>query len=736
MISRKTFYTMLTVTLFMFAVFSLGGCGGSSSSDNSVSRSTVFVGTQGGTLFEALKSKISFDTFDSAENVDIAGSINEGGMVIFGLDYYKDMTEDKKSLLRELYEKNVTIVLLDADKTQINAMRNALGLYEIIDETVSLEDWKSFLSLSSSDLTISGDVAETEALYSVAKRNDDFIYSIPNDSAIASNKGERHKDDELTSPDKTMSQEEAIKILDETFAEMAKELNTRLKKLWSDFMTTYGFTKGTKATKTEAEGKETATITYDGNNTIRVVGTLENGESEDMTLTKISDDKFSFDVSQSLVEEALKELDKTYSDEEAKKLYHESQVENFLEWHKNLDTMSESMAAEKSEIRASAEEVNLADFKGESFTCDLSPVEYVIKFLKNDTSNGYKVPRKAILKRRKNNVTINVYPVHNFSDGSDWYILKLGGTLNPQNQYFHDRRTGGTDYVYGHTGYYALAACIDNSESGITMIDHSPKNVNYKETKTVGLTLNLNGKIGLSDKGASGEIGGGISKTKTRSFTVEDYQNIDESVGSFLRVKYNFKMPEDDGNNGIAGDGLEDAVISSRTAFVPDVQGVWRIDKSYWQKNGFQRNMTVGLEWSDAIARGNINLCWATIYSQSQVDYPETVTPFKFTPKPPMHLALSKTTIDVNNELQTAEFTLLSEGNWSAKLDSSLSQWCSISESSGSATGDQEEHLSLTISPNNTGKYRSGKITFTLNSGGLKEEHVLKVNQYATTKVK
>ena len=101
-----------------------------------------------------------------------------------------------------------------------------------------------------------------------------------------------------------------------------------------------------------------------------------------------------------------------------------------------------------------------------------------------------------------------------------------------------------------------------------------------------------------------------------------------------------------------------------------------------------------------------------------------------------MHLALSKTTIDVNNELQTAEFTLLSEGNWSAKLDSSLSQWCSISESSGSATGDQEEHLSLTISPNNTGKYRSGKITFTLNSGGLKEEHVLKVNQYATTKVK
>ncbi|MBR0316875.1 MAG: leukocidin family pore-forming toxin [Synergistaceae bacterium] len=739
MISRKTFYTMLTVTLFTFAVFSLGGCGGSSSSDNNVTASmnTVFVGTQGGTLFETLKSKISFDTFDSAENVDIAGSINEGGMVIFGLDYCKDMTEDEKSLLQELYEKNVTIVLLDADKTQINAMRNALGLHEI-DETVSLEEWKSFLSLSSSDLTISGDVSNTEALYSVAKRTDDFIYSIPNDSAIASNKGERHKnyDYVLTSPDKTMSQEEAIKILEETFAELAKELNAALGDLWKKIMTDYKFTKGTAATITEIEGKETATITYDGNNTIHAVGTLENGKPAEMTLTKISDDKFSFDVSQSLVEEALKEPDKTYSDEEAKKLYHESQVENFLEWHKNLDTMSESMAAEKSEIRASAEEVNLADFKGESFTCDLSPVEYVTKFLMNDTSNGYKVARATILKRRKNNVTINVYPVHNFSDGSDWYILKLGGTLNPQNQYFHEQRTGGTDYVFGHTGYYALAACIDNSESGITMIDHSPKNVNYKETKTVGLTLNLNGKIGLSDKGASGEIGGGISKTKTRSFTVEDYQNIDESVGSFLRVKYNFKMPEYDGNNGIAGDGLEDAVISSRTAFVPDVQGVWRIDKSYWQKNGFQRNMTVGLEWSDAIARGNINLCWATIYSQSQVDYPETVTPFKFTPKPPMHLALSKTTIDVNNELQTAEFTLLSEGNWSAKLDSSLSQWCSISESSGSATGDQEEHLSLTISPNNTGKYRSGKITFTLNSGGLKEEHVLKINQYATTKVK
>ncbi|MBQ6434532.1 MAG: hypothetical protein IJJ09_00865, partial [Synergistaceae bacterium] len=129
MISRKTFYTMLTVTLFTFAVFSLGGCGGSSSSDNNVTASmnTVFVGTQGGTLFETLKSKISFDTFDSAENVDIAGSINEGGMVIFGLDYCKDMTEDEKSLLQELYEKNVTIVLLDADKTQINAMRNALG---------------------------------------------------------------------------------------------------------------------------------------------------------------------------------------------------------------------------------------------------------------------------------------------------------------------------------------------------------------------------------------------------------------------------------------------------------------------------------------------------------------------------------------------------------------------------------------------------------------------------------
>ncbi|MBQ7155221.1 MAG: hypothetical protein IJR85_06675 [Synergistaceae bacterium] len=86
--------------------------------------------------------------------------------------------------------------------------------------------------------------------------------------------------------------------------------------------------------------------------------------------------------------------------------------------------------------------------------------------------------------------------------------------------------------------------------------------------------------------------------------------------------------------------------------------------RSHWQQNGINRTLKVTLDWADSIARGNYCSCWVTIYSGAQEDYAETITPFTFTPLPPIHFALGKKRIAVSRQAQVYAFTILSEGNW------------------------------------------------------------------------
>ena len=759
---RNIVCLMLTVAFFVLAVFSLGGCGGSSSDNSSSSnpsgRASIFVGTTGGSLYSALESKLGFASKLSDDaGAESAGSLGEGDIAVFGAGYFTSMNAAKTGLLSALYNNSVTIALLDADNAQINTMRTSLGLVSD-DSMPTKESWDQMLE--EQGLTTSVEWTGTAALYALAKRDNEdegiywnganvLTYFMPDETAFASS--EQSVDIELTSED----QQEIEKI--------NRELQKTLTAMWDDCWEKGGFTEGTPATANIVEDDGTpAKVTYDGNNNLTITETSD-GKEYTGTLTKGSDGNISVTFAPELVNEILSE-DKDFQKlreeiKEAYRQYQEGRVQDFMDWCDGMADLNASMTADKAEITAAADdEVKLADLKGESKTWACSPpskqktLAVAFEGSAQDSNNPFRSVERSMTVNRKHTITINSYPIHNFTDGSDWYIIKLGGTLNPSGQYQREDRTGNFDLVWGHTGYYTLGISlytlnrgyhsiqwlIHNSEkakytSGITLMDSSPKNVNRTAKKTVGLTMNLSGKLGISQNlGPNAEIGGGISRTDTTTYDIHDYENLNDSSGVTAKVKYNFAHPtRGSTGRGFLGCGLEDAVYTSRAAFTPDVRAVWRVEKSHWQEHGTNRTVEVTLNWADSIARGATCYFWATTSPELQEDYAESAEPYRFTPQPPMHFALGKKRIAASKSAQAFDFTILSEGNWTAEMDDNTALWCSLNQSSGSATeGDEEKQMMIQVAENTTGGIREGKVTFKLN--GSSERHVLTVVQSST----
>ena len=745
---RNILFYELVIALFVLAVMSLGGCGGSSSiSSNPTGRASIFVGTTGGNLYSALESKLKFASKLSDDaGVEAAGSLGEGDIALFGAGYFTSMNAAKTELLSALYNKNVTIALLDADNAQINTMRTSLGLFSD-DSIPTKESWTQMLE--EQGLTASSEWKGTAALYALVKRDNEdegiywnganvLTYFVPDETAFAS--GEQSVSVELTSEDL------------QEIEEMNRELQETLTEIWNDCWGKGGFTEGTPATANIVEDDGTpAKVVYDGNNTLTITET-ENGKEYTGALTKESDGNMSVTLPQEVIDEIVDEI---MSDEQlaqafinAYKQYQEGRVQDFIDWCDGIEGLNSSMTADKAEITAAADdEVKLADLKGESKTWACSPPAKRKNMFLPGAEDQYTeediYAYRSITVSRKQTITINSYPIHNFTDGSDWYIVKLGGTLNPSGQYHREDRTGNSDIVWGHTGYYTLGVSLytlktpnrgeTKNTSGITLMDSSPKNVNRTATKTVGLTMDLSGKLGISQKlGPSAEIGGGISRTDTTTYDIHDYENLNDSSGVTAKVQYLFAHPtKGNRNTGIVGDGLEDAVYTSRAAFNPDVRAVWRVEKSHWQEHGTNRTVEVTLNWADSIAIGNSNILWIKIYSETQTDYPESAVPYTFTPQPPMHFALGKKRIAASKSAQAYEFTILSEGDWTAEMDENTAAWCKLNQSSGSATdGDEEKQMMIQVTENNTGNIREGKVTFKLN--GTNERHVLTVVQSST----
>ncbi len=562
-----------------------------------------------------------------------------------------------------------------------------------------------------------------------------MTFFIPDDTAFAASLQSEDHDDDLIDENGNLTPEDTNEA-----EELEQELQAVLLELWGSIMTECGFSEGTpaNATITEEDGSA-STAAYNGSDTLTVSGDIGDGEIGAFTLTKAADGTLSLTLSDNLVNDLAEESSKELDLSGALRQYHEERVQSFIDWCDTLEETSSSMTADKAEIIAAAdEETKLTDLNGESRTWNASPpAKYKTLKLPRPGIKAKGV-EKSITVKRDQRITINTYPIHNFTDGSDWYILKLGGTLNPSGQYNRETRTGNCDIVWGHTGYYMFGASLFSAKStkitdGITLMDSSPKNENRTASKTVGLTMELNGKLGYSQSDrASGEIGGSISKTDSVTYDIHDYENLNDSSGVTAKVKYNFAHPtKGSKNSGWAGDGLEDAVYTSRAAFTPDVRAVWRVEKTHWQQNGTDRTIEVKLDWADSIARGNYCAFWVTIYPEDQADFAETITPFTFKPAAPMHFALGKKRIAASNNAQAYEFTILSEGEWTAEMDDYTALWCSLNQTSGSATdGDEEKQMMVEVAENTTSKIREGRITFKLK--GTNEKHVLTVVQSST----
>ena len=261
---RNLLASALVIAAFVLAVFSLGGCGGSSSSSNPTGRASIFVGTTGGSLYSALESKLGFASKLSDDaGAESVGSLGEGDIAVFGAGYFTSMNSAKTGLLSTLYNNSVTIALLDADNAQINTMRTSLGLVSD-DSMPTKESWDQMLE--EQGLTASVEWTGTAALYALAKRDNEdegiywnganvLTYFMPDETAFASSA--QSVDIELTSEDK------------QEIEEINRELQETLTAIWNECWEKCGFTEGTPAAANIVEDDGTpAKVVYDSNNTL------------------------------------------------------------------------------------------------------------------------------------------------------------------------------------------------------------------------------------------------------------------------------------------------------------------------------------------------------------------------------------------------------------------------------------------------------------------------------------
>ena len=111
---------------------------------------------------------------------------------------------------------------------------------------------------------------------------------------------------------------------------------------------------------------------------------------------------------------------------DAYRQYQEGRVQDFIDWCDGIEGLNSSMTADKAEITAAADdEVKLADLKGESKTWACSPpskqktMAVAFEESAQDSNNIFRTVERSITVNRKQTITINSYPIHNFTDGSD-----------------------------------------------------------------------------------------------------------------------------------------------------------------------------------------------------------------------------------------------------------------------------------------------------------------------------
>lgn len=325
------------------------------------------------------------------------------------------------------------------------------------------------------------------------------------------------------------------------------------------------------------------------------------------------------------------------------------------------------------------------------------------------TAVGKRYNKEIVYSAYENYYTLNyyIYSCHSFNEADgkeyDWFYVRQEGQLNAGNAY-----QGVKNWYNGLSGddirYYIGTYMMDNwiegrtkLESGVSLVQTSPANENKSEQVTSGISFNLNGKVGFSNKGGSADVGAGLTITNSKSFSVKDCELVNNSGDQVNNANwtYNFKRAEQKLN--FLYKQLLEPPLLSRALFQPVNQWIWKIssdirdDITYFTSR-FDADLINTL--SGPVGEGPTHFA-----------YPGTWHNSISLPFPPLIVAQSKLNF-LTSSKSTIAFDITVSRDWTASSDQ---QWCEVHQSAGTAA---DTNINISVDENTTGKSRTAVLTF------------------------
>ena len=428
--------------------------------------------------------------------------------------------------------------------------------------------------------------------------------------------------------------------------------------------------------------------------------------------------------------------------------YAQNSVDGFMEWVNEMSAMKAvSEASPDISVSGAAEEATTI-FSGVSTT--FKPYFYDWRWLTFSYGGISNRKLQSGCWERKTSLTFNILPIHRFSDGADFYVVRVTGSTDPSAEYAHPsymspwfrqnrlvdgmtRDKPGTlvcDNVVGYNWNFQYTAYFENGITKVgTVYNSAPSTMNNATKVSKGFTFALDGNItgGISAKdGLKGEasIKPSWKWESKEEYTVNDYQCANISGGSVVGWKWEFQRPKD-GPQGTNAVWLEDVPLSGRTSVNLKSEFVIMVSKQEWKKYPSFKLVTEFKSFEGGTEGGGATYFignagrrdYSYDWSREQKDYTM--------PRPP-HIAVTQAKFNfkaTSAKGDTQVVTLQSEENWTAKANAS---WIHLTTTdnntktengvetlSGNATGASQKQIMISVDPVTDGKPRGGKIVFT-----------------------
>ena len=634
---QKSFYAWLMISTVVFAVISLGGCGG-----NSSSLSTYEATDEGGSTEKVEESAVTMSNVwqDQKAAEEVVGKLNSGDVILLLTARMETIEKKSDGSVKTKYYSMVDSVFRDQNNPELPynsadvlAHYNSGDVIVLLNTDLDLVNTvRADLGLISEDADNFGDSAILEA-YAVSCQKVDglrntFIYIVP---AF----GDMISSDEAEDEPETETQ--SAEDIDE------EDLPT---------------TQNTSSDKTE-------TI------------------SEPYTLRDFQIDRWA----------------------------------NFLRWMGNMGITSimNANAASAYTVRAAANADITSIAEAQNYTFDFSYPSFNSSVKLGDYTFTYSRCRNSY-------VNVTIYSAHSFTSGKDYYLVESNTSTIPKNfrdTYLDFEAYGHGSYcniLYGYTRSAATEFNIDGGAMGVgdvALIRNAPSSLNPETSYSEGMEWGINGSVGASKDGPSASVGGSVSFSKSKTWSVAEYSLINECFAEHpASAKWYIDVRQPNGGSTdnyvrpfVYWDGVN-AVGSSTREIGYDTYFMWEVGKNYW-KNHPNMSLRVKFNVEDGLCGG---WCcnfygkfsrWDTYYTWCRRKSLKL--------EQPLHTGVSRTHIAITAHSSDQEsFIIYSEDPWTIK---NIPSWLHLSDTSGSASGGGGSLITFDVDANTTGQPRTAKIT-------------------------